>query len=47
MQTTRNLCDVPPQEASEPFGNESAMNVFSTSLCDNSTNKNAVSLHVF
>lgn len=41
---TCNLCElwvVPRREASEPLGNESAMNVFSISLRDNSTNKKA------
>ena len=32
---------MPQGEASEPLGNESAMNVFTTSLCDNNTNKKA------
>ena len=38
---------MPRREASEPLGNESAMNVFATSLRDNNTNKKSQQTHSF
>ena len=38
---------MPRREASEPLGNEFAMNVFATSLRDNNTNKKSRQTHSF